>query len=132
LSSVKMTVPPGTTGTPAISAISGVPAGGAVTLVNNVLTYSFSATFVGASTAASLAFSGLTNTATAGNYTSEIATLATTGPIDAGNTSPTAIAGGTLANPTWSVSAGTTSATGVTYTYGFTTSATATLTSVTL
>ena len=41
LTSVTMTVPPGTAGTPAVGAVSGVPTGGTVSLVSNTLTYTF-------------------------------------------------------------------------------------------
>jgi sugar lactone lactonase YvrE len=132
LSSVTMSVPPGTAGTPTVSSVSGVPSGGTVSLASNTLTYSFTATYLNAGTAVSLDIGGLTNTTTTGTYTSQIATKTSSTPVDTGVTAGVAISGGTLASVGWAVSNAASGATGVTYTYTFTTASTATLASVSM
>ena len=86
ITSVTMTVPPGTTGTPSVGTVS--PSGllgGMVTLSGTTLTYSgISLALVG--TAVSIQINGLTNTATAGSYTSEIVTQSVLGPVSSGIT----------------------------------------------
>jgi YVTN family beta-propeller protein len=132
VSSVTMSVPPGTSGTPTVTSVSGVPTGGTVTLASNTLTYSFTQQFVNAGTAVSLTFGGLTNTVSTGSYTSQIATKVGLTPVDTGVTSPVAISGGSLTNAGWAVSNSAAGATNVTYTYTFTTASSASLTSVTM
>jgi hypothetical protein len=130
LTTVWMTVPPGTTGTPAISAsTTGVPnAGGTITLANNVLTYTFAST--PSVTSASVVVTGLTNTPIVGSYTVQVAIGQTT-PNATGTTSAVSFpGGGTLTSPTWTSSSVTTSATAVSYSYSFTTSSSSTLTSI--
>jgi hypothetical protein len=130
LTSVTMSVPPGTAGTPALGAVSGVPSGGTVSLSNNTLTYTFAETSIAASTAASIQVTGLTNTPNVSSYTSQITTNNATVPIDSGVTAPVAFTGGALSNPTWTTSKSEAGASGATYTYGFTTATGAALTSV--
>jgi hypothetical protein len=132
LTSVSFTVPPGTAGTPAVGTVSGLPVGGTVALSGGTLTYSFTGTSIPATTNVSVAISGLTNTATAGSYTAQITTSASTGPIDSGITAPVSFSSGVLSSPTWAVSNTTSGQTGVTYTYTFTTGTGATLTSVSM
>ena len=132
LTSVTMTVPPGTGGTPAVGAVVGVPAGGSVALASNTLTYSFTPTTVAGGTATSIQITGLTNTATAGTYGSEIATNTLTGPIDAGLAAALSIAPALLTGLSWAASSTATGATAVSYTFGFTTATSATLSSVTM
>src|SRR5260370_923362 len=83
LNSVTMTVPPGTTGTPVVGTVTPVTItiGSSVSLSGTTLTYSFTAAAVIAATAVSIHVTGLTNTATAGKYTSEIVTNGLTGPV---------------------------------------------------
>jgi hypothetical protein len=76
VTSVTMTVPPGTGGTPAL--VSSSPFGllGSVSLSGTTLTYSGISLTVLAGTAISIVVGGLTNTSVAGSYTAEIATHA--------------------------------------------------------
>jgi signal peptidase I len=135
LSTVTMTVPSGTSGTPTGSSVTGVPAGGTVVLAGTLLTYSFNPIYVNPGTAVTLTIGGMTNTSVAGSYPAELSTNGTNNqapslPIDTGLVGPLSVAGGTLVTPSWSTSRGTTGASGVTYTYGFTTATNATLSSV--
>ena len=72
--SVTMTVPPGTGGTPALGTVSPESLDGSVSLSGTVLTYSGVTLSLGEGTAVSIEVTGLTNTAIAGSYTSEIVT----------------------------------------------------------
>jgi hypothetical protein len=132
LTSVAMTVPPGTTGSPAVGTVSGVPTTGSISLTSDTLTYSFGGTYLNGGTSVSIGITGLNNTSTAGNYFSEIATAGASGPVDAANTAPVSIAGGVLPNPIWTVSGSAKGGTGVAYSYTFTTATAATLASVTM
>jgi hypothetical protein len=67
----------------------------------------------------------------AGSYTSDIATVDAGTPVDSGTTSAVSFSGA-LMSPEWAVSTGAPGATGVDYTYTFTTSASAALDSVTM
>jgi hypothetical protein len=67
----------------------------------------------------------------AGSYTSVITTRTGTTTVDSGTTAAVTIAGA-LASPAWYVSTAALSATGVSYTYTFTTATTSTLSSVTM
>ena len=77
LDSVTMTVPAGTGGLPAVGTVTplAVADGGTVSLSGGTLTYSFTPGTVSAGTAVSIEITGLTNTPTAGSYTSDIATV---------------------------------------------------------
>jgi hypothetical protein len=88
LSSVTMTVPPGTAGSPSVGAVtpSGLATGASVALSGTTLTYSFTLTSISAGTAVSIQINGLTNTATIGTYTSALTTQSDTGIVDAGTT----------------------------------------------
>jgi hypothetical protein len=74
--SVTMTVPPGTSGTPTLGTVtpSGL-LGGSISLSGTTLTYSGLTVTLSAGTAVSIQVKGLTNTATAGSYTAQIATF---------------------------------------------------------
>jgi hypothetical protein len=73
ITSVTMTVPPGTSGTPTVGTVSPTPLpGGTVTLSGTTLTYSGTALSVPGDTMVSIQINGLTNTTIAGVYTSEI------------------------------------------------------------
>lgn len=92
--SVTMTVPPGTAGTPTVGTVS--PAslnGGTVTLSGTTLTYSGISLTLLTPTAVSIQIGGLTNTATAGHYTSEIVTEAAGVGVDSGVTAALSLTG---------------------------------------
>lgn len=75
VTSITMTVPPGTAGTPTVGTVTPAAlAGGTVTLSGTTLTYSGISVTLLPGTAVSIPINGLTNTATAGRYTSEIVT----------------------------------------------------------
>ena len=135
LTSVTMSVPAGTTGTPGRGAISSqfssMPATGTVTLANNTLTYTFPSTFVNGGPV-SIQVTGLTNTGTPGNYTSQIAVNNGPTPVASGVSGPVSISGGALTSPIWTPSSTAIGATGVAYAYTFTTATAGTLTSVTM
>ncbi len=88
ISSVTMTVPPGTTGSPAVVAVSpSALTGGTVALSGTTLTYSGTFLTLGIlGTAVSIEIGGLTNTAAAGVYTSEIVTETTGAAVASGVT----------------------------------------------
>jgi hypothetical protein len=86
ITSVTMTVPPGTSGTPSLGAVTPSGLGGTVSLSGTTLTYSGISLLVLGPRAFSIQIKGLTNTATAGAYTSEIVTRGATGNIDSGVT----------------------------------------------
>jgi YVTN family beta-propeller protein len=132
LTSVTMTVPPGTAGTPGVGAVTGVPSNGTATLASNTLTYSFGAASVAAGTTVSIKLTGLTNTTTTGSYTSQLTTSTSGGPIDSGISAAISITGGTLANPVWTTTNSASGATGVAYTYSFKTASGATLTAISM
>jgi hypothetical protein len=77
VTSVTMTVPPGTSGTPTLGAVSptGFLGTGHISLVGTTLTYSGTVGVALIGTHVSITVNGLVNTATAGTYTSQITTL---------------------------------------------------------
>jgi WxL domain surface cell wall-binding len=102
LDSVTITVPAGTTGSPAVGAVTpaGLAEGGTVTLSGGTLTYSFPPQTVDAGTTVSIEITGLANTPAAGSYTSVITTQDTGTPVDSGTTPAVSFAGTlTLASP---------------------------------
>jgi hypothetical protein len=137
LSSVTMTVPPGTTGTP-VAAVTGFTAASpVVSLSGSLVTLSFTPVYVGASTPVTVTLSGLVNTAVVDTFTSQVVTVGalnggTIIPLDSGQSGPVSITTAALANPLWSTSKSQTSATAAVYTFGFSTATTATLSSVTM
>ena len=119
--SVTMTVPPGTSGTPAVR-VTGLSAG-TVALAGNVLTYSITnPVSIAAGTPVSLTVSGITNTSIVGTFSSQLVTNVTTSgttvPSASGVTGPVSFTTNALINPVWSVSTATTGARS-TYTYSF-------------
>ncbi|MEV0403633.1 hypothetical protein [Actinoallomurus sp. NPDC050550] len=74
ISSITMSVPPGTTGTPTLGSVTPSGLGGSVSLSGTTLTYSGISLLPLVPTAFSIQVNGLTNTSTAGTYTSEIVT----------------------------------------------------------
>jgi hypothetical protein len=132
LTNVKMTVPPGTGGTPSAGTVTGVPSGGTMSLSGDVLTYTFSSTSVGLLTAVSIQVNGLTNTVYAGSYEAEIVTVDNVGAYhDSGYTAAVSFTGN-LSSPAWSASSTAVGATGTSYTYTFTTGSSSYLTKVTM
>ena len=133
LDSVTMTVPAGTGGSPAVGTVTPAPvaAGGNVSLSGGILTYSFTPGTVDAGIAVSIEVTGLTNTATAGSYTSDVTTVDAGTTVDSGTT-PEVAFGGSLTQLGWIASDSTPAATGVNYTYTFTTGSSSTLDSVTM
>jgi hypothetical protein len=98
LTSITMSVPPGTTGTPSVGSVTStanaVPTNGSVSLASNTLTYSFASAYVNANYAVTIQITGLSNTPTAGSYTTQIATKSSTTPVDTGSAPSIAIANG--------------------------------------
>lgn len=143
LTGADLSVPPGTSGTPAVGTISAnagynIPLPSpTVTLAGTTLSFSFAATYLAPSTVVSIQITGLTNTATPGSYASSIATITNqspTGPYDSG-TAPAVTftaSAAALTAPSWSADSTTVNATGVTYSYAFGLSADATLSTVTM
>jgi hypothetical protein len=87
LTSVTMTVPTGTAGTPTVGTVSPDSlTGGSIALAGTTLTYSFTSASISAGAAVSVQVNGLTNTPTAGSYSSEISTENLGAPIDSGVT----------------------------------------------
>jgi len=87
LTSVTMTVPAGTSGTPAVGTVYGVGAG-TVALAGTTITYTITTpASINSGISIYLSFTGLTNTAAAGSYTSTITTIKS-GPtnVDTGTT----------------------------------------------
>jgi hypothetical protein len=135
LSSVTMTVPPGTSGSPAVGTVSGLPSTGSISLSKTLLTYTFSPLYLNGGTAVSLQVTGLTNTATPGVYGSELTTIGTNNgspiqPTDTGLTNSLSLTAGTMVSPIWSVSKTTTGSSAVSYTYTFTAASSATISSL--
>jgi hypothetical protein len=130
LTSVTMTVPPGTGGTPAAGTVTpAAAAGGTVALASNTLTYTFTSATITSGTAVSIQITGLTNTSATGSYTSVVTTDDDGTAIDTGTTPAVAMG---LTGLGWSVSDTTAGAAGVTYIYTFTSASTSALTSVTM
>ena len=121
LSKITMTVPAGTSGTPAVGSITpAMPAGSTVTLSGTLLTFAVSPVSVPAGLALSLTFTGLKNTATAGSYTSTITTYAGTTATDTGTASFTFGGNAMTGTPSWTASSAVTGAANTSYTYTFT------------
>jgi hypothetical protein len=120
LTSVTMTVPTSTGGSPTVGAVTPAAiSGGTVVLAGTTLTYSFTAASVSAGQAVSIQVNGITNTTTAGTYTAAISTRTGGTSVDTGTSGNVTFTGAALTSPTWSVSSAVTGATGVSYTYGF-------------
>lgn len=96
LSYVTMTVPAGTTGTPTLGAVTGLPGGGTLSLSGNLLTYSFGSAWYNGGTAVTITVNTVTNTSTAGSYAAELTTDGTNSgapvlPMDTGTTAALAL-----------------------------------------
>ncbi|MCW2527136.1 MAG: dystroglycan-type cadherin-like domain repeat protein [Pseudonocardiales bacterium] len=137
LSSVTVTVPAGTTGTPVATVTGFTAASPVVSRAGAVITLSFTPVYLAAGTPVTITFSGLINTTVVDTFTSQVVTLgALSGgaiiPLDSGQSGPVSFTASALANPLWSTSKSQTAATAAVYTFGFATATTATLSSVTL
>ncbi|MBW4079199.1 MAG: hypothetical protein HIU84_11960, partial [Acidobacteria bacterium] len=122
LSSITLLLPPGTSGTPTLTAVSpSALAGGTVTLSNDILTYTFTSTSVSAGTTVAIEVSGLTNPSSVGNYPGELVTTNSGTAVDSGAVSALSFTPTLLTSLSLSASATSTGATGVSYTFGFTT-----------
>jgi hypothetical protein len=133
LTSLTMTVPPGTAGTPSVTSASpsGI-AGGTVSLVGQLITYSFSSTSIGTATTISLVIGGLTNTATPDVYAATITALHSGSAVASGTTAAVTFTSTSLTGLSWTASSTSTGATGVSYAYAFTTATGENLSSVTM
>ena len=131
--SVTMTVPAGTSkGTLGVGTLTGIGAGTA-TLATNTLTYTVtSPASIPAGTAVTIPITGIINTSTAGSYPSTITTKSSTGILDTGTTPSVPITSGSLTNRYWGTSSAATSASGTSYTYGFTLATSGNVSSVTM
>jgi hypothetical protein len=148
LTSIRMSVPARTGGTPVLGAVTEwssnsttasklTTAGGrSITRSGTTLVFSFNSVYFPAGSVVSVQVTGLTNTSTAGSYTAAIVTRTPTGtpttPVDTGTSEAVTFDGSSLVGPFWTPSSTKTSQTGASYTYGFTTATTATLSSVTM
>lgn len=144
LTSITMTVPPGTTGTPALGIVSvyDVASQHYITLTNPVLalsgttlTLSFSNQYqyFESKTTFSIGVNGLTTSSTSGTYASAIAVyngLYVTASATTANT--LALSSTSLGTPIWNVSSTVVNATNVTYEYSFTMSVSAAIAAVTM
>jgi hypothetical protein len=93
LTSFTMTVPPGTAGSPTVGAVSPPMAGATVSLSGTTLTLSGISLALAGGSPVSIQINGLTNTASAGSYTSEIVTNSALGAVDSGVTAAVSLAG---------------------------------------
>ena len=119
LTTVTMTVPSGTGGTPAVGAVTPTAiAGGAVSLVGTTLSYTFSSVGVAAGTVLSIQVTGLTNTTSTGSATSVITTVNAAAAVDTGTADFTFTATA-LTAPGWTTSSAVVGAADTSYSYTF-------------
>jgi hypothetical protein len=136
LTTISMTVPAGTAASSptVVSASPASVSGGSVSLSGNTLVYTLpggnSGSLVGAGSTVSLVFGEITNTTTAGSYSSTITTAYDGTAVASGATSSVGITASVLSNVVWSPATETAAATGASYTYSFDTGSSATLTGV--
>lgn len=122
LSSITMTVPSGTGGSVSVGTVRPPSvAGGSISLAGTTLTYTFTSATVASATAVSIQINGLTNTGTAGSYTSTVTTLNGAASVDTGTTGEVTFTAGTLTSLGWSATSTAVGATSVSYTFTFTT-----------
>jgi hypothetical protein len=125
LSSVTMTVPAGTGGTPALGTVGWYSTSqrnqtlgaASISLSGTKLSLSFSSMYVDSNTQVSIEVTGLTNTSSTGTYTSAITTGNANGAVDSGTTPAITLAAAFLSDPSWTASSTATAMTGVTYTF---------------
>ncbi|MHB1988016.1 MAG: beta strand repeat-containing protein [Acidimicrobiales bacterium] len=136
VSTITMTVPAGTAGTATVS--SATPAsvtGGTVSLAGQTLTYTVPAAdpAVSPGSTITLVIGGITNTSTAGTYSSTITTAYQGTALASGTTPSVSITQSVLSALSWTTSSSVAAATAVSYTFGFTTGAPGnTLTAITM
>ena len=129
-----MTVPAGTSGTPAVGTVTpSAIAGGTVSLSGTTLSYTFAPASVSAGTVLSIQVTGLTNTTSAGGQTSVITTEDGATAVDAGSADFT-FTGTALTGVNWTASSTMVGAANTSYSYTFTPSSTqgATVTTITM
>lgn len=132
---VKMTVPPGTAGTPSVGTVTpgSVAAGGAVSLSGGELVYTFTPpATVGAVQTVTITIGGLTNTATAGSYSSTLTVLDGATVVASGTTAAVSFTNTVLTGVGWTATPSTAAATGAAYVYTLTTASGANLTAITM
>lgn len=142
LYTVRISVPPGTTGTPQVGVVSAwagytvVLASPTATLSGTTLTFNFTRVSVPASTVFSIEITGLINTSTAGSYAAAITTFSdqsgSVGPVDSGTTPSVSFTSSSLTGLSWSTTSTATDDTDVGYTYTFKLPATALISKVTI
>ena len=91
--SITMTVPPGTAGTPALGTVSPTALDGSVALSGTTLTFTGIFLTLPIDSAVSIQVTGLTNTATAGQYTAEVVTLTAGTATESGVTAGVSLTG---------------------------------------
>jgi hypothetical protein len=122
LTKVTMTVPSGTSGTPALGTVApSAIAGGTVALSGTTLSYTFTPVTVAAGLVIKIPVTGLTNSTSAGAMTSTVTTLNGTTTVDSGTASFTFTnAFSALSGVAWTATSTATGVSGVSYTYTFT------------
>jgi hypothetical protein len=134
LTTVTMTVPPGTGGTPAVGTVTpATVAGGAVSLAGTTLSYTFSSVSAPAGIVLSIQVTGLTNTTSTGSATSVISTLNAGAAVDTATADFTFTATA-LTAAGWTTSSAVVGAADTSYTYTFQASSVpgATVTTITM
>jgi hypothetical protein len=137
--SITFTLPAGTTGTPALGAVSAYYSGGALTftgtsiaLSGTTLTFSFTGPYLQASTTISVAVTGLTNTTAPGSYSSTVTIFNATNPVASGATGAVAFSSVSVSAASWTSSSSAVSATAVTYTFGVTINTSSSVSKITM
>lgn len=131
LTTITATGPPGISGTPSVASVSGIPSGGSVTRSGSTLTYSFGGAAVTAGTVITLSIGGITNPSAGGFYAVVLVTSGASGAVDGGTANGVRFTGTGMNDLSWTPSSTTAGATGVSYSYGFTTTTGADTNSVT-
>ena len=133
LTSVSATIPPGTSnGSLTVGPVTGVPSGGAVSLVSGLLQYTFPSTSVPSGTSISIQINGLINTSMVESYAPQIVTSTSTGADATGYAEMLSFTLSALTNTSWTTSNSTSGATNVTYAYHLTTTTSDNFTAVTM
>lgn len=136
LTTITMTVPAGTGGSPTVVSATPSPvSGGSVAISGQTLVYTLAGGggTVNAGSTVTLVIGGITNTSSAGTYSSTITTSYQGTAVASGATGSVSITQSVLSALSWTSSSSIAGATGVSYTFGFTTGAPgATLTAFTM
>jgi len=135
LTSVTMTVPQGTGGTPQFQSLTSPGAtlsNPSVNLNGTVMTLSFTSAYVPSGTVITLDVSGMTNTTVPGSFSSSVTTTNNSTPKDSGVSAAVPLTAPPSTTMTWTPSRAVAKAPNVSYAYGFTTVSAPTLTSIVL